>query len=412
MEFIAVMQNWLQQHPTLRVVLIIFGVLLLSWIVFLITKHYLVRFLARLAQKSKTNIDDIILERVISRRLAYIAPILVLYYFSDLLPELEGIVRPALFAVIVLVLLLSFGAFINLLHEILQRLPAFRNKPIKGYVQVIKLIVYLFGFILIFSVLTGISPIGLLSGLGAMTAVLLLIFRDTILSFVASININSSDLVQVGDWIEVRKYGADGDVTDIALHTIKIQNWDKTFTVIPTHKLLEETFRNWRGMKQSGGRRIKRAIHIDISSIKFCDERMVEKFKKIHLLKDYIEQKTKEIETYNKEHNFDENVLVNGRRMTNIGTFRAYIEIYLRHHDRINQNLTFLIRQLPPGDNGLPIEIYVFSNDVVWKNYEAIQADIFDHLLAVAPEFELRIFQKPSGYDLSTLGEVDQLAQN
>jgi miniconductance mechanosensitive channel len=412
MEFITNVQNLLQQHPAWRVLLIISGVLFLSWIVFLLTKYYLVRFLSRLAQKSKTNIDDIILERVISRRLAYIAPILVLYYFSDLLPELEGIARPALFAVIVLILLLSFGAFLNLLHEILQHLPAFQNKPVKGYIQVVKLIVYLLGGILIFSMLTCTSPIGLLSGLGAMTAVLLLIFRDTILSFVASIHISSSDLVRVGDWIEVRKYGADGDVVDIALHTIQIQNWDKTFTVIPTHKLLEETFKNWRGMQQSGGRRIKRAIHIDISSIKFCDKQMLKKFNKMHLLKNYIEQKNREIEAYNKEHRFDESVLVNGRRMTNVGTFRAYIEAYLHNHNRINQNLTFLIRQLSPGDNGLPIEIYVFTNDVVWKNYEAIQADIFDHLLAVVPQFELRVFQNPTGHDLSKLSRFGQSAEN
>ena len=236
-----------------------------------------------------------------------------------------------------------------------------------------------------------------------MTAVLLLIFRDTILSFIASLQITSNDLVRVGDWIEVPKFGADGDVIDIALHTVKIQNWDKTITVIPTHKLIDETFKNWRGMAQSGGRRIKRSILIDIESIRICDDALVERLKKIHLITDYVQDKLQELDEYNAEQQIDTSSPVNGRRMTNIGTFRAYVVAYLRHHKRIHQQMTFLVRQLPPGPTGLPLEIYVFTNDTAWAKYEAIQADIFDHILAVVPEFDLRVFQSPTGRDFSNL---------
>ena len=209
--------------------------------------------------------------------------------------------------------------------------------------------------------------------------------------------------MRIGDWIEVPKFGADGDVTDIALHTVKIQNWDKTFTVIPTHKLIDETFKNWRGMAQSGGRRIKRAILIDIESVKICEDALVERLKKIHLIADYVQDKLHELEEYNAQHQVDTSSPVNGRRMTNIGTFRAYVAAYLRNHRKIHQGMTFLIRQLPPSPNGLPLEIYVFTNDTAWANYEAIQADIFDHILAVVPEFDLRVFQNPTGRDFEKL---------
>jgi miniconductance mechanosensitive channel len=201
------------------------------------------------------------------------------------------------------------------------------------------------------------------------------------------------------------QYGADGDVIDIALHTVKVQNWDKTITMIPTNKLTEDSFKNWRGMTQSGGRRIKRAVYIDVNSIKFCDDEIISRFKKIQMITDYVNRKNEELKKYNLENNIDESVLVNGRRMTNIGTFRAYVEAFIKNHPRVNHNLTSMVRQLPPGTNGLPIEIYVFTNDIVWQNYEAIQADIFDHILAIVPEFGLRIFQNPSGKDFSRIIE-------
>jgi miniconductance mechanosensitive channel len=247
------------------------------------------------------------------------------------------------------------------------------------------------------------SPWLLISGLGAVTAVLLLIFKDTILSFLASLHIVMYDLVRVGDWIEMPKYDADGDVIDIALHTVKVQNWDKTITTIPTYKLIEDSFKNWRGMQESGGRRIKRHLLIDQKSVKFCDEEMVERFKKIQLLSPYLNQKKEEIEVFNKEHNIDTSVLINGRRMTNLGTFRAYVTAYLKGNELISKDMTFLVRQLQPTPEGLPLEIYVFSRDTAWANYEAIQADIFDHLLAAISFFDLRVFQRPSGYDLEMI---------
>lgn len=378
---------------------------LLSWLVFVITRRYLIRALSNLTRRSESTFDDAILENVISNRLAHIAPVLVLYAMLYWVPEITFWARPLLLAVIVLIILLSIGAFLNQTTDFLQQKSYFRDKPVKSYGQVLKLIIYLLGTIIIVGIVTNSSPLTLLSGLGAMTAVLLFIFRDTILSLIASIQITAYDLVRVGDWIEVRKYGADGDVIDISLHTVKIQNWDKTITIIPTHKLIDETFINWRGMQQSGGRRIKRAIHIDINSIRICDERMLEEFRKIRLINEYIESKEKEIDDHNQALDIDDGVKVNGRRLTNIGTFRAYVTAYLRNHERINHDLTFLIRQLPPGNMGVPIEVYAFTNDTVWANYEAIQADIFDHLLSIVPEFSLRVFQDPSGMDFRNISQ-------
>jgi miniconductance mechanosensitive channel len=233
----------------------------------------------------------------------------------------------------------------------------------------------------------------------------MLVFKDTILGFVASIQLSGTDMVRIGDWIEMPSHGADGDVIDISIHCVRVQNWDKTIATIPTYALVSNAFKNWRGMSESGGRRIKRAINIDMNSIRFVTDKELESMSSISLITDYVQGKQKEIEEYNQEHNVDTSVLINGRRQTNIGIFRAYIISYLRHHPKINQNMTFLVRQLKPTEHGLPIEIYVFSSDKVWANYEAIQADIFDHLLAALPVFDLRIFQVPSGYDFRNLGQ-------
>jgi miniconductance mechanosensitive channel len=244
------------------------------------------------------------------------------------------------------------------------------------------------------------SVLVLLTGLGALTAIILLIFKDSILGLVAGIQLVANDMVRPGDWIEMPKYGADGDVIQITLNTVKIRNWDKTITTIPTYSLISDSFKNWRGMSESGGRRIKRALPIDMTSVKFCTPEMIDRFSRIAMLRDHIERKTKELREYNERNEIDQSVPVNGRRMTNLGTFRAYLVAYLRAHPKIHQDMTFLVRQLPPSDKGLPLEIYVFSNDQVWANYEAIQADIFDHLLASLPEFELRPFQSPTGDDV------------
>ncbi len=280
-----------------------------------------------------------------------------------------------------------------------ETLPASRERPIKGYIQVLAIIMYIFGTIYAIGMLTGQSPWVILSGIGALTAVILLVFKDTILSFVAGIQISAYDLLHVGDWIEMPQYGADGDVIEIALHTVKVQNWDKTITVIPTYRFTQDAYKNWRGMTQAGGRRIKRAVYIDQNSVKFCDEEMIRRFERIYLIRDYVRQKKAEIEEYNRSIVADTSDVVNGRRMTNLGTFRAYAEAYIQNHPKVNKNLTMMVRHLAPGPNGLPIEIYLFTNDIRWKNYEAIQADIFDHLLAVIHQFDLRIFQNPTGND-------------
>jgi miniconductance mechanosensitive channel len=394
---------WSEQYPYLSDSLEILGVLILSLVVYFIAKKYLIRILSILIRRSKTQYDDIILERIKPHRIAYIAPLLVLYNFAYLIPSGEQAIRQIIAALIIGVLALTIGAFLDSLHAIYQNLEKFHGTPIKGYIEIVKIFIFIVGAILVISLFTGKSPLGLLSGIGAITAVLLLIFRDTILSLVASFQITSGDLVKVGDWIEVPKFGADGDVIDIALHTVKIQNWDKTISVIPTHELLMASFRNWRGMTESGGRRIKRAIHIDVNSIKFCDDDMIKRFEKIHLLTDYVKQKQQEVKAYNQEQAIDLSEPVDGRRMTNVGTFRAYIKAYLRNHNKISQDMTLLVRQLAPGPHGLPIEIYAFTNDTAWSNYEAIQADVFDHLFAIASEFDLKVFQYPTGKDLESV---------
>jgi miniconductance mechanosensitive channel len=227
----------------------------------------------------------------------------------------------------------------------------------------------------------------------------MLVFKDTILSFVSSIQISSNDLFKIGDWVEAPQFGADGDVIDIALHTVKIQNWDKTISVIPTHKLIDSSFKNWRGMSESGGRRVKRSINIDMNSIKFCTDEMIGRYRKFDLIKQYIENKISDIDKHNTTKNIMDETLVNGRALTNIGTFREYISAYLSNHPKIHKDMTFLIRQLAPTENGVPIQIYIFINDTNWVSYESIQSDIFDHLLAISQEFDLRVFQNPTGND-------------
>ena len=291
------------ENPLVYQSVLIALVLMLSWLVYYITHRVIIRTLQRVVERSATNFDDLILDKVVSRRLSYIAPVLVLYYFANLFPEVAVQLRHLLNVVIGLILLLSAGALLNQLTALLEEQPYFQGKPVKSYTQIAKLVMYLIGGIFLLGLITGTSPLALISGLGAMTAILILIFRDTILSFIASVHISNNDLVHIGDWIEVGEYGADGTVIDIALHTIKVQNWDKTITVIPTYKLIDVTFKNWRGMKQSGGRRIKRSINLDMNSIRFCDQEMLQRFRRIDLIKEYLEKKESELASYNANKN-------------------------------------------------------------------------------------------------------------
>jgi miniconductance mechanosensitive channel len=312
----------------------------------------------------------------------------------------EKAIRNSMLFVILWLLVLTFNSLLDAINDIYEARKEFAGVAIKGYLDLVKIVAFIVGFILSFSLFTGESPIALLAGLGAITAVLLLIFRDTILSLVASVQISANDLIHEGDWIEVPDYGADGEVLDISLHQIKIQNWDKTISVVPTHKVLEVAYRNWRGMSESGGRRIKRSIHIDMTSIHFCDKGLLERFNQINLVKDFLSVKLEEIEQWIVDYKRDNGVeplLV--PRITNIRVFHAYVEAYLHQHPRIRKDMTLLVRQLSAGRDGLPIEVYVFTNTTVWAEYESIQAGIFDHLLAVLPEFNLLVFQEPTGRD-------------
>ena len=370
--------------------------ILFAYLLFLVTNRIILRSIAKIFRRTSTTFDDILLEQKVFHKLPYLIPLIFLYSLRDVVPFFKTMDR-FLIALIALIILISLNALINAINDLYKKSRFADKLNIKSYAQVVKLIINSVGIIIIAALLAGKSPIYFLSGLGALTAVLILVFKDTILSLVSSVQISSNDLFKIGDWIEAPQFGADGNVIDIALHSVKVQNWDKTICVVPTNQLINSSFKNWRGMSESGGRRIKRSIKINMKSIKFCSDSMIEKFKTIYLLKDYMEEKLKEIDGYNIDKKIDEADEVNRRSLTNVGTFRAYIKFYLKNNAKIHNDMTFLVRQLAPQSDGLPIEIYVFSNDTDWINYEAIQSDIFDHLLAILPEFELEVFQNLTG---------------
>ena len=401
---IEYLSPYLPQNPLLHSLAILGVLAVISLLAFYITEKIILNLLTRMFRKTSTDLDDILVNRNVFNRLAYLVPALIFYNFAYAAPQFTVIIQRASLSLMALSGLLVINAFLSALSDIYEKTKYSERMHIKSYIQITKLIVNILGVVVIVAILIDKNVAWLLSGLGAMTAVLLLIFKDTILSLVASLQISSNDLFKIGDWIEAPQFGADGDVVDIALHAVKIQNWDKTISIIPTHKLIDSAFRNWRGMSESGGRRIKRSLFIDMNSIRLCTEELLEKFTHFELLKDYIEQKTKEVADHNKSNSINTAELINGRRLTNVGTFRAYIEAYLRNNSKIHPEMTFLIRQLEPTSRGLPIQIYVFTNDTDWVRYEGIQADIFDHLLAIIPEFRLKVFQSPTGKDLGNLG--------
>jgi miniconductance mechanosensitive channel len=385
----------------------VLGILILSLVADLLTKRILLAILTRIIRRTKTNWDDALLERKVLHRLAHLAPAMVIsitapIVFRDM--DMTLLIIGKLVSIYAaLVSLSALFAFLDATLDIYRSFEMSRNRPIKGYLQVVKIVLGIAVGIFIFSALMNRSPLVLLGGLGAMTAVLLLIFKDTILGFVASIQLTGNDMVRLGDWISMPKYGADGDVIDLTLTTVKVQNWDKTITTIPTYALVSQSFQNWRGMDESGGRRIKRAVNIDMSSIAFLKPEEITHFHGYKLISGYVETKEKEITDWNSAQNVSDTEQINGRRMTNIGTFRAYVTEYLRSHPLVKQDMTCMVRQLKPGENGLPIEIYAFSSDQRWVQYEGIQGDIFDHILAVLPEFGLRVFQNPTGADFGKI---------
>jgi len=387
---------------------IILATIILAVVADFIVKRIIITTITRLAKRSKNDWDDVFVKQKVFNRLAHLAPALIVFYSLQYIFEAEDLVRflgNITQAYMVVVVLLVVDALLNALHEIYRKLPISQGRNIKGYVQVVKIIVYFAAVIMIIAIFSGKAPTVLLTGLGAMAAVLILVFKDTILGFVASIQLSANKMVNVGDWISMPKYNADGDVIDISLNTVKVQNWDKTIATIPTYALVSESFSNWKGMEQSGGRRIKRSINIDMNSVTFLSKTQIEKFRKFYLLKDYINRMEKEIADYNQSLKMEEGTVTNGRKMTNLGTFRKYLEEYLHQHPMIHQDMTFLVRHLQPTDKGLPLEIYVFSKDQAWANYEKIQADIFDHILAILPEFDLHVFQNPTGNDFQRMLE-------
>lgn len=384
-----------------RLFLFVVLLVILSSVAFLITKRIIIHNLYKVFRKTSFTWDDALADTRAFDNIAHIVPaisvrIMAPTIFADFEQILPFIIKLT-DAYLILVSMSVFFAILKVGEYGLSRLPVFKDKPLTSYFQLIRILLYIVTVILVLSVILGKSPVYFLSAFGAMTAILLLVFKDTILGLVASVQMSSNDMVRVGDWVEMPKFNADGDVIDINLNTVKVQNWDKTITTIPTYYFITDSFKNWRGMQQSGGRRIKRAVFIDAHSVKLVDAEMREKLKKYQLISGYIENRQKEIEEYNAQHNIDRSVLINGRRMTNLGVFRKYVESYLKTHPRIKQDMTVMVRQLASESKGIPIEIYCFTNTTAWVEYESIQSDIFDHLYSVAVFFDVEIFQEPSG---------------
>ncbi len=386
-------------------------VALAAWLSLLIAKRILVAGIRRFVARSEVKWDDRLVDAHLFIRIAYMAPAVVarsgIQVIEGLDPTIVTAVSRLASAAIVLLVALSASAVLNAINEIYSSIEKYRSRPIKGYIQMMNMVIGGVAVVVIVSELFDKSPAIFLSGLGAMTAVLLLVFKDTILSLVASVQLTSNDMIRPGDWIEMPEFNADGDVVDIALHTVSIQNWDKTITTIPTHKFIEGSFKNWRAMGEAGGRRIKRSLFLDMGSIRFLLPDEIDRFGKFALLKDYMARKHDDLATFNAQRGRDESINADIRRLTNAGTFRAYVYEYLRHHPAIHQDMTLMVRQLAPTATGLPIEIYCFTNVTVWSVYEGIQSDIIDHLLAVAADFDLRVFQNPSGTDFQQLVATD-----
>ncbi|GIP46305.1 membrane protein [Paenibacillus sp. J45TS6] len=376
-----------------------------------LTKKIVLKTIIHIVNNNRYTWDNIILEKKVFHKLSHLVPAIIIYSSAPIFPSYEILIKKLAIIYMIIVTTRVFSALLNAVEAIYRTFEVSKIRPIKGYIQVAKILLYIIATILVISSLIGQNPLIILSGFGALSAVLMLVFKDSILGLVAGVQLSSNDMVRVGDWIEMPKYDANGDVIDITLNTVMVMNFDKTITMIPSYALISDSFKNWRGMQASGGRRIKRSINIDTSSISFCTEEMIEELQKIHYLTDYVTTRLDEINTYNMEHQINTESKVNGRQLTNIGVFREYIHQYLRNHPKIHKDMTLIVRQLAPGDNGLPLEIYAFSNDTNWAVYESVQADIFDHIFAVAPTFGLRAFQNPTGHDIVHLKESKEYSR-
>lgn len=404
------LQDTLKQYPQLELPTELALLLALSWLGNFVVKRILIGGIFKLLRATPINEQHVVQKFNFVSRLSNVVPALIIStgigYVGGVPEAAATIIVNVCNAFMVLTVALALSNLLDLVNSIYEERPDAKIRPIKGYIQVVKIVIYAVTLILIIAALFDRSPLILLSGLGAMAAVLMLIFQDTILSLVASVQISSNDVLRVGDWVEMPQLNADGDVIDIALHTVKIQNWDKTITTIPTRRFMTDPFKNWRGMQESGGRRIKRCILLDQQSVHFLDAEQKKRLSRFKLLKDYLASKQQEIDDWNTQLAEEGKEPVNTRRITNIGTFRVYIERYLQSHPGIHQQMTLMARQLPVTADGLPLELYCFTNTTAWLKYESIQSDIFDHLLAILPEFGLRVYQHPSGMDVRALSNL------
>jgi len=408
LQYIREIQNWIGQYPWLEMLCSIAILIFFAVLANFIAKQIVVRGVRKAISKLKFINQSLFAQHSVIRRISNIVPAIVIMNGISSVPHLSSkmitLVQMGAQAFIFLTIALAISEFLNIFNLAYQRNPNSKNKPIKGYLQLIKLMIFIVCALMVLGTFLKKDVFTLLAGFGAMATVLMLVFQNTILSLVASVQISSYDMVRIGDWIEMPSLNADGDVIDMSLHTVTVQNFDKTFTTIPTNKLITDTFKNWRGMSESGCRRIKRSLFIDQSSIHFMSEKEQDKLKSFILLNQYLDLKKSEITSFNEQ--LSNQSVYNQRRLTNLGTFRAYIEFYLKQHSGIAQNQSLIVRQLQPTSEGIPLEIYAFTNTTAWNAYEAIQSDIFDHLLAITPEFGLKIYQAPSGTDMKSLAHA------
>ncbi len=395
---------WLTSNPAFAPWVLLAVAAALNALAFVIARNFIARGLVYLTERSTTQVDDILVRYMRPYRFAWLAPLLLSYYLATWMPEGTGWLQSLILVGILWLVVITFIGLFTAINVIYESSSTYRGISIQSYLDLGKLLTIAVGVILAAAQITGKSPIVLLSGLGAVTAVLVLIFHDTLLSFVASLQIQSHDLVREGDWIEMPAYEADGVVMNVALHTVKVQNWDNTITVVPTHKLLDTPYRNWRGMTESGGRRIKRAIYVDLNSVAFCDAGMITRFRQIGLIQDVIEERLAKVAPGGRDEACTRDVCAE-HELTNVGVFRAYMAAYLKSRADLHQEepMPLLVRQLDPGPSGLPLEVYAFTRTTAWDAYEAIQADIFEHLVAAAPAFGLKVFQQPTGTDFRAL---------
>lgn len=381
----------------LNMLALLLALLLVAFLVDFITKRILWRFSSSVAKRTKTNFDNILISNKLPRNIAHIIPLIILIefvpqVFSDF-NNAEEVIEKTLKVIAIVLTLRIIRSFLNSIKDYLKTLARYKDKPIDSYIQVFMIFAWLLGIFSIFAIITGISFLKFITTLGAASAVIILIFKDTILGFVASIQVSINDMVRIGDWITFEKYGADGDVIEINLATVKVQNWDKTITTIPTYALISDSFKNWRGMMASGGRRIKRSVIIKTSTIKFLTNEDIKRLKNIERITVYLEKKSNEVTKHNIENGVDKSILINGRNLTNFGVFRKYLQTYIENHSAIHKDMTLMVRQLEPTPQGIPMEIYAFSKDQRWENYEFIIGDIFDHVLASVKYFDLEVYE-------------------